>query len=384
MELFTNIFEAERWAAVPFHFWSVVMFVFGSMCGSFFNVCIYRMPLNLSVASPPSHCPKCKYSIPFYLNIPLITWLWLRGKCANCKEPISPRYFLVELLTGLLFLGAWLMHGGQSAWLALAYCVLISGLLIATFIDFEHFIIPDEITFGGMGAGLIASILVPELHDVTSRPDALLRSMIGLGAGAGVVYAILKLGKLIFGREKLAFPESSKLIFTETDLHLPDEVRPYEDIFYSERDTIVLEAKKVETIDRCYQNITLRLSPKLLKLGEDEFDPAEVKYMEVIADRAVLPREAMGFGDVKFMAGIGAFLGWQAVVFSLMVSAIIGSFVGVSLILSGRKEWSSRLPYGPYIALAAVIWMFGGDELFARLFTMPEPSAYELMMPPSP
>lgn len=378
------MFDPEVWSAVPFNFWSVVAFVMGCMIGSFLNVCIYRMPLGMSIVHPRSHCPKCGYMIPAMLNIPLATWLYLGGKCANCKNPISIRYFLVELLTGVVFLLTWMRFGPESAGVAIAYCVLLAGFIAATFIDFEHFIIPDEITFGGMGAGLIASIAVPELHDVTSRPDALLRSMIGLGAGAGVVYAILKLGKLIFGREKLTFPESSKLIFTETDLHLPDEVRPYEDIFYSERDTIVLEAKKVETIDRCYQNITLRLSPKLLKLGKDEFDPAEVKYMEVTADKAVLPREAMGFGDVKFMAGIGAFLGWQAVIFSLMVSAIIGSFVGVSLILSGRKEWSSRLPYGPYIALAAVIWIFGGNELFARLFAVPEPSAYELMMPPAP
>jgi leader peptidase (prepilin peptidase)/N-methyltransferase len=338
----------------------------------------------MSVVQPRSHCPHCKHAIPAFLNIPLVTWLYLGGKCANCKSPISIRYFLVELLTGVVFLLTWIRFGPQSAGVAIAYAILLAGFIVATFIDFEHFIIPDEITFGGMGAGLVASILVPELHNVTSRPESLFRSMIGLAAGAGIVYGILKFGKLLFGREKLAFPESSKLIFTETHLHLPDDVRPFEDIFYSDRDTIVLEAKRVEMIDRCYQNITLRLSPKLLKLGEDEFDPINVKHMEVITDKAVLPREAMGFGDVKFMAGIGAFLGWQAVVFSLMVSAVIGSFVGVSLILSGRKDWSSRLPYGPYIALAAVIWLVGGNDWFASLFEIPGPSAAELMIPPGP
>ena len=101
-----------RTGAVPFHFWSVVFFVFGTAIGSFLNVCIHRMPLGQSIVTPPSHCPHCNYSIPAYLNIPLATWLWLRGKCANCGAPISIRYFMVELLTGLIFLG---LLAGDSA-----------------------------------------------------------------------------------------------------------------------------------------------------------------------------------------------------------------------------------------------------------------------------
>ena len=114
------MFDPEVWAAVPFHFWSAVFFAFGSIVGSFLNVCIYRMPLGLSVVSPPSHCPNCKYSIPWYLNIPLITWVVLRGRCAQCKKAISSRYFFVELLTGLSFLACWLRFGRTSPWLALA------------------------------------------------------------------------------------------------------------------------------------------------------------------------------------------------------------------------------------------------------------------------
>src|SRR5512143_3300068 len=110
-----TIFETRYWAGVPFHFWSVVVFVFGSMIGSFLNVCIHRLPLGQSIVSPPSHCPHCKYSIPWYLNVPLVPWLLLRGRCRNCRAPISVRYFLVELLTGLLFLGLWLRFGHQSA-----------------------------------------------------------------------------------------------------------------------------------------------------------------------------------------------------------------------------------------------------------------------------
>ena len=102
--MINTMFNPQVWAAVPFHFWSVVFFVFGSMVGSFLNVCIHRLPLGLSVVSPPSHCPHCKYAIPWYLNIPLVTWLYLRGKCRNCGAPISPRYFIVELITATAFL----------------------------------------------------------------------------------------------------------------------------------------------------------------------------------------------------------------------------------------------------------------------------------------
>src|ERR1700759_38545 len=121
------IFDPRIWGSLPFHFWSVVFFIFGCIVGSFLNVVIHRMPLGQSIVSPPSHCPHCKYSIPWYLNIPLVTWLVLQGKCANCGAPISIRYFLVELLTGLLFLLSWLAFGHESALLALASCVLLAG-----------------------------------------------------------------------------------------------------------------------------------------------------------------------------------------------------------------------------------------------------------------
>src|SRR4029453_8365849 len=105
--------------------------------------------------------------------------------------------------------------------------------------------------------------------------------------------------------------------------------------------------------------------PEKLFIGEESMEPESVSQMEVVADRITLPREAMGFGDVKFMGAIGAFLGWQATLFSLMVSSVIGACVGLLLIALRKQEWSSPLPYGPYIALAAVIWMFGGNRLVA-------------------
>lgn len=366
-----STFDPKIWAAVPFHFWSLTLFAFGCMVGSFLNVCIYRMPRGLSVVSPPSHCPHCGYSIPWYLNVPLVTWLTLRGRCANCQAPIAPRYFLVELLTGAAFLGAWLLAGRQSTLLALAYCLILAGFIAATFIDFEHYIIPDEITIGGMVAGVLCSAAIPALHGTNSPAVGLLRGVIGMAAGAGVVYLVLRAGKLLFGKQNIELAPDTRIIFTESAVILPDEEIPFEELFYRKSDAILIEAKSVETIDRCYRNVQVRLLPDKLFLGQDEFDPESIPQMEVVGSRIVLPREAMGFGDVKFMGAIGAFLGWQSTVFSLMFSSIIGAFVGLILIALRKQEWSSKLPYGPYIALAAVIWIFGGRSLTEWWFNRP-------------
>jgi leader peptidase (prepilin peptidase) / N-methyltransferase len=357
------IFDADNWAGVPFHFWSLVIFVFGCMVGSFLNVCIHRMPLGESVVSPPSHCPHCKYSIPWFLNVPLVTWLYLGGKCKNCGAPISIRYFLVELLTGLTFLACWLVFGARSPALALVYGLFLSGLIAATFIDFEHFIIPDEITLGGMVVGFICSILVPALHGDPSLTGAIKESLLGMAVGAGLIYAVLRLGKWAFGRQRLELPSQTKIIFTETAIRLPDKDILFEDLFYRSSDVVALQASTLELVDRCYKDVRVRLSPSTLQIGDEKLNPEEVPHMEAISTAIVLPREAMGLGDVKFMGAIGAFLGWQAVIFSLVVSSFIGAMVGVALIVLRKRAFSSRLPYGPYIAMAATLWVFAGPQL---------------------
>lgn len=363
-----TLFNRNLWADVPFHFWSAVVFWLGCMVGSFLNVCIHRLPPGLSVIRPPSHCPGCKYLIPWYLNVPLLAWLMLRGKCRNCGAPISARYFLVELLTGLMFLAVWLAFGRDSALVALVLCLFVAGLIAATFIDFEHFIIPDEITIGGMVAGVLLSLLAPALHGQDTLLGALKASGLGLAVGGGMIYAVLRLGKLLFGRQRIELPAGTRVVFSESAVILPDKEIPYEELFHRKSDTIVLEARTVELVDRGYRDVTVRLSPSRLTVGGDEFNPEDVKHLEAVSEQITLPREAMGFGDVKFMAAIGAFLGWQATLFSLMVSSMIGAVAGVALIVMGRREWSSRLPYGPYIAAAAVLWLFGGKALWNEIF----------------
>ena len=297
----------------------------------------------MSIVTPKSHCPHCKYSIPWYLNIPLVTWLVLHGRCKNCGAPISLRYFMVELLTGTAFLSCWLAFGDAghplpSMPVALVYAVFLAGLIVATFIDFEHFIIPDEITLGGMAVGFVASFFLPSLQDATALNVGMRRSFIGAIVGAATIYAILRLGKWLFGRQRVKLPMEAKIVFAETSVHLPDKEIPYEELFYRKSDVIVLRAHTVELVDRGYKDVLVRLSPSALEIGEEKMNPDDVPCMEAVSAEIVLPREAMGLGDVKFMGAIGAFLGWQGVMFSLMLSSMIGAVVGVTLIAMRRRD----------------------------------------------
>jgi Bacterial Peptidase A24 N-terminal domain/Type IV leader peptidase family len=168
----------------------VVAFVLGACVGSFLNVCIYRLPLNLSVNQPRrSFCPSCKSQIPWHQNLPIFSWLLLRGRCARCGARIAFRYPAVELLTALFFLIIWKSFPWQ---IAIAYWVFIALVIAATFIDFAHFIIPDEITIGGTVAGLLASIAVPRLMYTDRRPIALLASVASAALGYALLWLVLE------------------------------------------------------------------------------------------------------------------------------------------------------------------------------------------------
>src|SRR5262249_34656144 len=146
------------------------------------------------------------------------------------------------------FLGGWLVAGRSSPFLALVYCLILSGLLVATFIDFEHYIIPDEITIGGMVAGALFSFSVPALQAAPNSAVALLRSFLGMAVGAGVVYLILRGGKLLFGRQHIELPPGTRIVFTETGVILPNQEIPFEELFYRKSDVITIEARMVEII----------------------------------------------------------------------------------------------------------------------------------------
>jgi leader peptidase (prepilin peptidase)/N-methyltransferase len=344
----------------------------GLIVGSFLNVVIYRLPLDLSTVTPPSHCPKCNTRIKLRHNLPVLSWLLLRGRCAYCEAAIPPRYVLVEAFTGMTFLGTWLAFGRTEPLMALALCILFAGFIAATAIDLEHYIIPDQITVGGIFAGFAFSALAPALVGATTAVGGMKFSALGALVGGGLVYAVLRGGKLLFGKQRVRIPEGTAITFSEEAIELPDGKVFYDEVFYRTSDTVVLEARRLELTDRCYWNQPVRLAlkqdPPLLQIGAEKFDASQEPFMRVETDKVTLPREAMGFGDVKFMAGIGAFLGWQATIFSLLASAVLGSLVGVGLILAGKRDWSARLPYGPFIAAAATLWVWGGKEWFFRLF----------------
>jgi leader peptidase (prepilin peptidase)/N-methyltransferase len=372
----------------PLTLFSLVFFMLGCIVGSFLNVVIHRLPREMSILHPPSHCPQCGYSIPWYRNLPLITWLWQRGKCAGCEARISARYVLVEFLTGAAFLGAWLLVYYKfwqvtpppitdpliAAGVSVALVTLLAGLIASTFIDFEHFIIPDELTKGGMVIGAIFSVAVPQLHgaflgQTVSHAQALWLSVLGMAVGGAVVYAVVRLGKALFGKQTYNSDVPVTVSFCTDYMCLggepgeEDTVIPFEDVFYRKGDTVTLHAEHVELVDCCYWDKTVALNADKLTIGEMEFPASEVPHLEVLTSEVTIPREAMGFGDVKFMAAIGAFLGWQATLFGLMASAIVGAVVG-SLMMLLRRDKANIIPFGPYIALAAVGWIFGGYALW--------------------
>jgi leader peptidase (prepilin peptidase)/N-methyltransferase len=290
----------------------------------------------------------------------------LKGEFAKAGE--TGLNLLWVFSTGLACAGCW-MQFGQAPATAFVYCILLAGLIAAAFIDFKHFIIPDQITIGGTLAGLLCSVLVPQLHGQKLFGAGMLQSLLGIGAGAGVLYFILRAGKFLYGRQRLQLPATTRIIFTETSIHLPEKEIPYAELFHRKSDAIELHAQSVQLGKLAYREVPVRLTSGRLQIGGDNFDPGEAAHMEAVGGEIVLPREAMGLGDVKFMAAIGAFLGWQAVIFSLVAASLFGSLAGIGLIAARRREWSARLPFGPYLALAAAVWIFGGRYLVATMFS---------------
>ncbi|MBF0478628.1 MAG: prepilin peptidase [Candidatus Omnitrophica bacterium] len=187
----------------------IFLFIFGAMVGSFLNVCIVRMPLEQSIVVPRSHCFKCQKMIPWFDNIPLISYWILGGQCRYCKEKFSIIYFLVELLTAVVFYLMYVYFGLSKFYLP--YVFMMSCFIVATFVDFAHRIIPDEISVGGMIFGLIFSFFIPEMHGLQAIAgfDWLIHlkslgwSLVGVLAGGGSIYLMGLLGDMLFKKESM-------------------------------------------------------------------------------------------------------------------------------------------------------------------------------------
>jgi leader peptidase (prepilin peptidase) / N-methyltransferase len=240
-----------------------IALLFGSIVGSFLNVCIYRLPLGESVVAPRSHCPGCGKLIRAWDNIPMVSFLILRGRCRDCGRPIAWRYPLVEGLTGLLFALTVARYGPTA--LAASLLLLVSALVVITFVDLDHQLIPNAITLPGIPLGLLAGLIV-------GGPPILDR-ILGVLTGAGFLYLVLLYGSALYGQD------------------------------------------------------------------------------------------AMGEGDLNLMALVGAFLGWKAVVVTLLVGCLSGSLVGLALIALRRLGRREHIPFGPFLALGALVSLFWGDAL---------------------
>jgi leader peptidase (prepilin peptidase)/N-methyltransferase len=348
---------------------SAFAFVLGAVVGSFLNVCIYRLPLDLSVNEPRrSFCPACKNPIPWHHNLPLVSWLILRGRCANCGSKIAFRYFAVELITALLFLAVWRSFPWQ---IALAYWVFVSLIVVATFIDFEHFIIPDQITIGGTIAGLIASGVVPALMNTDSRLAALIRSALGAALGYVTLLIVLEAGKIAFGKKRVYFTSPTPVTWTrqgdDAELVVGEERSLWSDHFARETDRLLLECDEAKIDGRAYQHVLLEFHYNRVQVGSEQMMLDEVNEITGIMRELQIPREAMGRGDLKFLAAIGAFLGWRPVLFSVFAGSLVGSVVGLLTLILGKRVWSAKLPFGPYLAFGALTWMFFG-EAFVRWY----------------
>jgi leader peptidase (prepilin peptidase)/N-methyltransferase len=296
-------------------FIAISAFALGLCFGSFLNVCIYRLPLGKSVVTPRSACPHCGDMIPLYHNLPVISWMVLGGKCRACKQPISPRYLVIEILTALLFLGCYAYFGLT---LAALKCVVLGYLLLGLiFTDAETKLLPDAMTLPGIILGIAFSLLVP-VNDLASR------------IVPGLVPAAMR-------------GEISWRLWSLSDSLLGAVVGAS---FLYGAAAIYLRARGVE---------------------------------------------GMGFGDVKLMALIGAFLGTRLTVLTIFAASLAGSFFGLSTVLAvwlkrnrrntsrgaaptdaRRRAWQSarlalryyEMPFGVFLgAMAIAAFLFGNRLL---------------------
>ena len=275
---------------------AVHSFLTGASIASFLNVVIWRVPRGESIVSPPSHCPKCGNAVRWWQNIPILSYLALRGRCAHCRTTIPPRYIIVETIGGILFLAAFLHFfspGGNmsdpAVWMTLiVWWAWISLMIVGSFIDFDHKLLPDFSTVGGMILGLGHALVLSVGNCLSSGFCALqpylplINSTAGLAFGFGLLWLVRLLGSKAFGRE------------------------------------------------------------------------------------------AMGMGDVFLMGAVGALFGPVAVLVTLILSSVFGSIVGLSLIALSKARLGRfvEIPYGPYICLGCLAWMFFGPWLVSAYLSL--------------
>lgn len=354
----------------------IFIFLFGLVIGSFLNVCICRMPNNESVVRPRSHCAFCKKTIPWFDNIPILSFIFLRARCRFCGERISWRYPLVELLTALIFL-AIIDKFGLNLY-SIGLLAFAGGLIIATFIDIAIREIPDSISLGGIILAIILGYFTGMPKAEIDLPAGILVSALGAFFGMGLFLLILV---FIFSIIIYFLEKNKKSVNQQTDDSQKENLLIY----------IVVLAGLIagwnffpQVLSFFYQN-DMRLGGVFnallgASLGASIifattifgdilfFKIISFFYKKVLKRKFYLEEEfaegeektTMGFGDVKFLGMIGAFLGYKLVLMTFFLAPFLGIFVGLYQKVRTQK---SLIPYGPFLALAALILLFWGDRI---------------------
>jgi leader peptidase (prepilin peptidase)/N-methyltransferase len=250
-------------------------------------------------------------------------------------------------------------------------------LVVATFVDLEHFIIPDQVTIGGTIAGIITSFLVPELMSSDSRLVALVRSALAAALGYVILWIVLEAGKVAFGKKRVELDAPTPFAWTrhgdDADFVVGEERSLWSEYFAREKDRLLLHCDEAKIDNRVFGPEVLEFHYNRVRVGAEEFVLDTVDQVTGLARELEIPREAMGRGDLKFLAAIGAFLGWRGVLFSIFAGSVAGSIVGLVTLLVGKRVWSAKLPFGPYLALGALIWMFFGEKFVQWYFQLVNP-----------
>ncbi len=324
--------------------WPLCFFALGSIVGSFLNVCIVRLPHERSVVFPSSHCVHCKKPIGWYDNIPLLSYWILGGRCRHCKVKISIRYFLVEFITALGFVLFYKYFGLKI--ILIPYLVMLSSFIVATFVDFELRIIPDEISIGGMVAGVVFSIFIPQLHGQDVFWKGALWSLIGLLAGGGSIFIMGTLGNIVIPRSIRKIDNISKEEFFQImSPTAPDILEGLWDNLV--RNGYIIQAGEI--LDSFWQLKNareLKLDPKYSFLNKKVYDSVRM--------------DTMGGGDMKLMAMVGAFMGWKLVLLTFFLAPFFGAFYGV---IEKIRTKESAIAYGPFLILGALLSLFKGDAI---------------------
>lgn len=273
----------------------------------------------------------------------------------------------METITAMLFATAAFLVPFPTL---LSVWVFLSILVVATFVDLEFMIIPDAVSKGGIAAGLALSLLTPGLHKTSSPLLAIGLSLLGAFLGAAILYLVSELGKLAFGRYKLNWSTPARFSFEvspaeDRRILIDGESFLWDEHFFRKSDRMIVRAQEAEINGANYQNTDLTFFHDRLVISGETIPLDQVSHLVGRTAYAEFPREAMGLGDVKLIAAIGTFVGWQGILFTIAAGSFVGAAFGLAAIALGKRERASKIPFGPYLAVGAVIWCFWGNPLIS-------------------